>query len=116
MWHLLIIEDELLVALDLGLMLLDRGATSFAFLETELEAVQLARINAPDIILSDVRLRHGTGPAAVQAILSELGQRPVILITGTPEECKPCDPPHRVFSKPIHEPTIAAVFREMAPL
>ncbi|MHB8286933.1 MAG: response regulator [Caulobacteraceae bacterium] len=116
MCHVLIIEDEMLLALHLECMLLDHGATSFAFAETESEAVELAHIRAPDIILSDVRLRRGTGPRAVQAILSELGHRPVMFITGTPEECEPCDPPHRVFGKPIHEPTITAAFREMAPV
>jgi hypothetical protein len=61
-------------------------------------------------------LRQGTGPKAVEAIISEWGLVPVIFITGTPDECEPCDPPHRVFGKPIHEPTLAAAFRQMAPV
>lgn len=116
MCHVLIIEDEALVAMHLEATLADHGATSFAFAETEAEAVEEARRRTPDIITSDVRLRHGTGPRAVEIILREFGPVPVIFITATPEECIPCNPPHRVFGKPLHEPTIAAAFRQMAPV
>lgn len=116
MCHVLIIEDEVLVALHLEMILADYGATSFAFAETEAEAIQEARLRMPDMITSDVRLRHGTGPRAIEMIIKELGHVPVLFITATPEECIPCDPPHRVFEKPVHEPSIAAAFRQMAPV
>lgn len=114
MCHVLIIEDEALVAMHLEAMLSDHGATSFSFAETEFEAIEAAKRKRPDLITSDVRLRHGTGPRAVATIMRELGHVPVIFITATPEECVPCDPPHRVFGKPVHEAAITAAFRQMA--
>ncbi|MHB8283663.1 MAG: response regulator [Caulobacteraceae bacterium] len=116
MCHVLIIEDEALVALHLELILADLGATSFSFAETEAEAVEQARLRLPALITSDVRLRQGTGPRAVEAIIAEFGHVPTIFITATPEECEPCEPPHRVFGKPVHEPSLTTAFRQMAPV
>lgn len=116
MCHVLIIEDEVLIAMHIEAMLESVGATSFAFAETEADAVKEARRRRPALITSDVRLRHGTGPKAVELILSELGHVPVIFITGSPEESIPCDPPHRVLGKPLHEHSIASAFCEMAPV
>ena len=113
MCHVLVIEDEVLVAMHLEAMLSDCGATSFAFAETEAEAVAAARRTIPGLITSDVRLREGHGPHAVAAILKELGPLPVIFITATPERCIPCDPPARVLSKPVHEMSIVEAFREL---
>jgi CheY-like chemotaxis protein len=47
MCHVLIIEDEALVALHLETILADYGATSFSFAETEAEAVRQARRRLP---------------------------------------------------------------------
>jgi two-component system, response regulator PdtaR len=49
----------------------------------------------------------------VALILEELGPLPVIFITATPESCIPCDPPARVFPKPVHELTVVEAFREL---
>lgn len=115
MCHVLIIEDDALVALELQTLLRERGATSFAFAETEAEAVAEARLRPPELITSDVKLRVGMGPRAVQTIHAELGPVPVIFITGTPELCEPCEPPGLVLSKPFLEPALADAFRALAP-
>ena len=114
MCHVLIIEDEPLLAFDLQDMLSTAGATSFAFAETEDEAVTEARTRRPDVITSDVMLREGTGPCAVQTILSELGPVPVIYITATPERCEPCAPDAPILAKPISEAVVSQVFRTVA--
>jgi len=111
--HVLIIEDELLVAMDVENLLADNGATSFAFAETEGDAVAAALVNRPGLIVSDVSLKQGTGPAAVQTIHALVGDVPVIFITATPGACVPCNPPGRVFEKPMHRASIARAFREM---
>ena len=116
MCHVLIIEDEALVALDLQLLLESCGATSFSFAATEREAVEAAKDRRPEFISSDVKLAQGTGPRAVATILQEVGSIPVIFITGTPEECEPCEPPARIFSKPLLEAAVSSAFREMAPI
>jgi CheY-like chemotaxis protein len=113
MCHVLIIEDEVLVALDLQDCLAAVGATSFAFAETEGEAVDEARRRRPTLITSDVQLRSGTGPRAVAAIHQQLGPLPTIFITATPDACVPCEPPSVVLAKPIHEPTLIQTFHEL---
>jgi CheY-like chemotaxis protein len=115
MCHVLIIEDEALIALDLKDMLASAGATSFAFAETEQEAVEAARTHRPDVITSDVVLREGTGPLAVQAILEECGPLPVIFITGTPEACSPCTDSAQVLAKPMLGPVVREAFLAVAP-
>ena len=114
MCHILIIEDEILVAMDIRACLAEHGATSFSFADTEADAVAEARLHPPALIMSDVQLLEGTGPRAVQAIQAELGPIPVIFLTGTPEACKPCQHPARVLTKPMHEPTVVRHFRELA--
>lgn len=92
MCHVLIIEDDWLIAEHIVQLVKDAGATSTAQADTQDSAIEAARRQRPEIILSDVRLISGTGPLAVQAILAELGQIPVIFITGSPEDCTPCAP------------------------
>jgi two-component system, response regulator PdtaR len=114
MCHVLIIEDDALLALDLETLLSIHGATSFSFAATEEQAVRLACSHKPAIMTADVRLREGSGPAAVARITGDLGFIPTIFITGTPDECLPCDPPHRIFEKPLDDRLVARAFREMA--
>lgn len=101
MCHVLIIEDEILIALDLRALLEDHGTKTFAFAGTQAEAVEAAREQKPDFITADVALLEGTGPKAVETILQEIGPVPVVFITGTPEACHPCPPPARVLDKPL---------------
>ncbi|WP_312404786.1 response regulator [Brevundimonas sp.] len=115
MCHVLIIEDEAMVALDLQGILADSGATSFDIADTEASAVSQALARRPDFITSAVRLREGTGPCAVDRIRSALGEVPVVFVTGTPEECEPCEG-DRVLTKPLEIEAIASVFRELAPV
>jgi len=111
--HVLIIEDDPLVAMSVQALLADHGATSFDLADTEAGAIVAAREKRPAIIVSDVTLRVGTGPAAVKAIHAFHGEIPVIFVTGTPEACDPVDPPGRLFAKPMHEPSVVLAFREM---
>lgn len=118
MCHVLIIEDEPLVAMDLQMTLVDEGATSFDIAATEAEAIALARAHPPQLITSDVKLIEGTGPHAVQHILEELGKAdiPVIFITGTPDACKPCNPPGLILTKPLADGELATAFRTLDPI
>lgn len=88
MAHVLIIEDEPLVALDLEEILERVGATSFNYADTEDLAIKCALKRRPDLIISDVKLVKGTGPQAVSRINELVGVIPVLFVTGTPEECE----------------------------
>ncbi|SEM43562.1 Response regulator receiver domain-containing protein [Sphingomonas gellani] len=116
MCHVLVIEDEPMVAMLLQDLFEEVGATSFAFAATERDAVCLAREHQPNLIASDVHLLEGTGPAAVKQIQDELGDVPVIFITATPEDCAPCQPPGVVLMKPINAREVKSAFCELAPL
>ena len=114
MCHILIIEDDALLALDIEALLSLHGATSFDFAATEAQAIDSATQRRPALMTADVRLREGTGPAAVARITNGLGPIPTIFITGTPDECWPCEPPHRVLEKPMDDLCLARAFKEMA--
>ena len=112
MCHVLIIEDELLVALDIQGILINEGATSFEIVDTEQGAIAAAVARKPTVMTSDVKLREGTGPSAVHKIHQRLGPIPVIFITGTPADCRPCNPPGSILSKPFTAPAIIAAFHQ----
>ena len=114
MCHVLIIEDDVLAAMDIRAVLARSGATSFSFADTEREAVASARESRPEVIVSDVLLSSGFGPDAVRSIHAEHGVIPAIFITGTPEQCRGCDP-EAVLEKPFSTDRLAALFRTMKP-
>lgn len=116
MCHVLIIEDDFLIADYIVQLVEDAGATSVAQAVTQQEAVEQARQQRPALIMSDVKLVEGTGPRAVQTILAELGSIPVIFVTGTPEDCEPCDAPAVILGKPINEREVVQHFRQLAPV
>lgn len=115
MCHVLIIEDEILVAMLIQDVLEEEGATSFAFAATQEEAVAAARARPPALITSDVKLLNGTGPHAVTEILAQLGPVPVLFITATPEDCEPCRPPALILEKPVNAAKLATAFHQLAP-
>lgn len=113
MCHVLIIEDEALVALDIQDILSSAGAESFSFAETEEEALLAARERRPDVITSDVMLREGTGPRAVEAIQREHGPLPVLFITASPDQCPPYAASAKVLAKPVCDGQVRAAFQEL---
>ena len=114
MCHVLIIEDEPLLAMDLQAILEGEGATSFDIAVTEGEAVEAARAHLPDVIASDVRLLEGTGPAAVRTIMAEHGVIPVMFITATPGDCGDGNSPAVAIRKPLSRVSVVESFRILA--
>lgn len=113
MCHVLIIEDEPLTAMSIQMMLEEEGATSFDIVASEQEAVLAACAHRPKLITSDVRLVEGTGPLAVAQIHERLGEVPVIFISGTPDECHPCNPPGVILTKPVLESALKEAFHNL---
>src|SRR3990167_247744 len=77
--HVLIIEDEILVAFEVEALLAEQGFTSFD--------------------IADYRIVGGTGVEAVEAIQSRLGHIPVVYVTGNADQLKGRFKP--VVDKPI---------------
>jgi CheY-like chemotaxis protein len=115
MCHAIVIEDEPLIALHMADLAEEAGATSVELVETEGEAIRAAQRQKPDIILSDVRLKAGSGPDAVVAIRRELGHIPVIFVTASPELCSAFDPPSIVLNKPVAQADFIREFARLAP-
>jgi CheY-like chemotaxis protein len=112
MCHVLIIEDEPLIAMTLQSLTEENGATSTDIVDTEVDAIRSAARRTPDVIISDVNLRSGTGPDAVAAIRSASGPVPVIFITAMPRDSLKTSARDQVLGKPIDELSIARAFRQ----
>jgi CheY-like chemotaxis protein len=113
--HVLIIEDDWLIADYVEQLARDAGATSIEIVDCERDAVEAAAGQRPEIILSDVNLRVGTGPLAVHVIQENWGPIPVIFITATPQECVPCGAQAVILTKPLNPKALTETFRQLAP-
>jgi two-component system, response regulator PdtaR len=79
--HALVIEDELLIALDIEQQLKELGFASVDIATSEMEAIELAQERCPDLITADVELREGNGISAIRKICARAGQVAIIYIT-----------------------------------
>jgi DNA-directed RNA polymerase specialized sigma24 family protein len=117
MGSVMIIEDEAIIAMDIESIVADMGHRVTGIARTRDEAVTLGRADVPDLILADIQLAdNSSGIDAVNALLAELGQRPVIFITAFPERLLTGDKPEPAFliSKPYTEDqVISAVSQAM---
>lgn len=117
MGSVMIIEDEAIIAMDIEAIVADMGHRVTGIARTRDEAVALGRADVPDLILADIQLAdNSSGIDAVNDILTELGQRPVIFITAFPERLLTGDKPEPAFliSKPYTEDqVISAVSQAM---
>ena len=117
MCHVLIIEDDWLIADHICQLVERAGATSVDMADTEDDAVAQALDHRPDVIISDVDLKAGgNGPDAVQRIVVTLGEIPVMFVTGEPRSFRSRSSATQVLHKPVNDLTLVAAFRAIAPL
>jgi CheY-like chemotaxis protein len=83
--HALIIEDEMIIALEVEGLLSDLGFTSFDVADSPAQAVAAALARRPDLVTADYRIIDGTGLEAVAGIVRAIGPVPVIYVTGNPD-------------------------------
>jgi CheY-like chemotaxis protein len=83
--HALIIEDEMLIALEVESLLRDFGFDSCDIVDNPADAVRCALAHRPDLVTADVRIMGGTGIDAMAAITAELGPIPHVYVTGNPD-------------------------------
>ncbi|MEO0751283.1 MAG: response regulator [Pseudomonadota bacterium] len=104
--RVMIIEDEAVIAMDLESVVADMGHLVTGIARTRTGAVKLAAKDHPDLILADIQLAdNSSGIDAVNDILSDLGECPVIFITAFPERLLTGERPEPAFliSKPYSE-------------
>lgn len=110
--RVLIIEDEAAIALDLQNILAELGHKITGVASTQGEAVTLGLAERPDLIMADIRLADETsGIAAVDELLTKVGEIPAIFVTSFPEQLLTGERPEPAFmvSKPYTEAQIRAV-------
>lgn len=115
MCHVLVIEDEPLIADVICNFLELQGATSFDVATTEHEACRFADTHRPDFITSDIRITGGHGPDAVAQIRETHGEIPTVFITALPDECAPCDHAVAILRKPFSYEDLARAFSSASP-
>jgi CheY-like chemotaxis protein len=83
--NVLTVEDDPIVRADLRLVLEGAGFSVCADARDGIEAVELAREHAPDVILLDLGLPYLDGVAAARQILAERDV-PIVALTGRSRE------------------------------
>lgn len=114
---ILIIEDEAIIAMDLETIVSEMGHRVTGVARTRSEAVSLGNSDTPDMILADIQLAdNSSGIDAVNDLMADLGERPVIFITAFPERLLTGEKhePAFLISKPYtEEQVISAVSQAM---
>ena len=105
--HVLIIEDEPVIALELEILLGDLGFRSFDIADSPADALACARAHRPELITADYRIFAGTGVEAVQMITAAVGEIPVVYVTGNPD-LLPAHAASAFVDKPISPTALAA--------
>jgi len=113
----MIIEDEAIIAMDLESIVSEMGHRVTGVATTRTEAVELGRADVPDLILADIQLAdNSSGIDAVNDLVAELGERPVIFITAFPERLLTGEKhePAFLISKPyVENQVVSAVSQAM---
>jgi DNA-directed RNA polymerase specialized sigma24 family protein len=107
----LIIEDEMVIALDLEQLVEKLRHRVIGIARTRAEAIELSRVRRPGLILADIQLADGSsGLEAVNDLLN-LFEAPVIFISAHPERFLTGERPEPAFliSKPYQQSTVSAI-------
>ncbi len=113
----LIIEDEAIIAMDIQTIVAEMGHRVTGIARTRTGAVDLAAGDRPDLILADIQLAdNSSGIDAVNDILGQFDDIPVIFITAFPERLLTGKRPEPAFliTKPyVEEQVRSAVSQAM---
>jgi CheY-like chemotaxis protein len=109
--HALIIEDEILIAMEVETLLKEQGFETVDIAESPLTALDCALRRRPDLITADYRIVGGTGVEAVSMIMAHIGPVPVVYVTGN-AACLDKQSTSPVVSKPILPSVLAGAWRE----
>ena len=102
----MVIEDEAIIAMDITAIVEEIGHKVTGVARTRAEAVELAAGDRPDLILADIQLAdNSSGIDAVNDILGQFEDLPVVFITAFPERLLTGSKPEPAFliTKPFTE-------------
>lgn len=98
--RVLLVEDEVLIAMLFAEVLEDMGHTVCAMESTEADAVAAAAKFNPDLIIADAKLRKGSGVSALTTILLS-GYVPHMFVSGDISGVRAARPDAIVMQKPF---------------
>ncbi|MEH6773368.1 MAG: response regulator [Cereibacter changlensis] len=104
--RIMVIEDEAIIAMDIVAIVREMGHGVTGIARTRTEAVALASKERPDLILADIQLAdNSSGIDAVNDILKQFDDTPVIFVTAFPERLLTGKRPEPAFliTKPYSE-------------
>lgn len=108
--HILIVEDEQVVAMDLECLLIELGYSVAGLASTGVEAMLVAAEQAPDLVLMDIRLQGDMDGIAVAEQISARHDIPIIYLTaysdGPTRERATATRPYGYLLKPFDERTL----------
>ncbi len=104
--RVLLVEDEILIAMLFTQVLEDMGHEVCETASTEEGAVAAAARCKPDLMIVDGRLREGSGISAVERILLK-GYIPHVFVSGDVSGVKARRPDAVVIQKPFFAPDLA---------
>jgi two-component system, response regulator PdtaR len=116
---LLIVEDEIIIAMRLEQFVTDLGHQVCAMASTEDGAIASAEVHRPDIVLMDLRLAHGgSGAEAACQIYKSLGIRSIVVsanIDATAREALQNCAPIAFVAKPFRPTELDGALRNYHP-
>lgn len=98
--HALIIEDEILIALELEAILANLGFDSFDIADNAVDALKLAQRRRPDLVTADFNIIGGTGVDALNDLVANLGIFPALFVTANAAQLQGRAEP--IIEKPVH--------------
>ena len=104
--RIMVIEDEAIIAMDISSIVESMGHEVTGVARTRDQAVKLAKQTPPDMILADIQLADkSSGIDAVNDILGQMDEVPVVFITAFPERLLTGERPEPAFliTKPYTE-------------
>ena len=81
----LVIEDEMIIAMDISGLAEELGHRVLAIARTRDEAVREARLHRPGLVLADIHLADNSSGADAVADIAQMFDVPVVFITAFPE-------------------------------
>ncbi len=113
--RILLVEDEIWIALDLERILVAAGYDVIRLAKEEMEALRLADATRPSLVLMDVRLRDGSdGIDAATKIYKKFGIRSIILSAHLDEKTRRravAAQPYAMIEKPFE---LSALLKEIS--
>lgn len=115
MARILVVEDELILALTIEAMLIDQGHAVVGPVARAAEAVALIETTPLDAALLDVRLRHGETVYPAAAALAERGIPFAFMTAYAPDTLDRRYPTQALLRKPFNDRDVQRALRDLLP-